>query len=83
MENPDELKSRMADGSQRLRGVAGALRVLATHFYEEEHVDPVDMTTMLELLARDVDLEATAMSDAECALAHIVGGKLLGQEARA
>ena len=60
-----ELRDRMDQGSLNLRGVAAMLRRL-----EEDYQGPKDeeLGNALRLLARDVDLEADAMGEAEAFL---------------
>ena len=62
-----ELRDRMDEGSLNLRGVAAMLRRL-----EEDHQgqgpEDEELGNALRLLARDVDLEADAMGEAEAFL---------------
>jgi hypothetical protein len=57
----DALRQRMERGSLNLHGVAALLMHLASS--AEDEMDPI-----LRLLARDVDLEADAMGEAEAFL---------------
>jgi hypothetical protein len=60
--DPETLRLRMSSGSLNLRGVAGMLSRLAND--AEDEMDPI-LRPILRLLARDVDLEADAMGEAE------------------
>jgi hypothetical protein len=66
MTTAEDLRRRMEDGSLNLRGVAAALRHL------ENVLDGIDNApdeaVILRLLARDVELEADAMGEAEAFL---------------
>jgi len=56
--DPETLRLRMLTGSLNLRGAAGMLEKLAT--LAEDEMEPI-----LRLIARDVDLEADTMGEAE------------------
>jgi hypothetical protein len=61
---PETLRTRMDQRSLNLRGCAAAFRALEERFQNTDH----DAASMLALLARDVDLEADAMGEAEAYL---------------
>ena len=73
-EYPELVRNQMMQGSLNLRGVAATLRRLSEDFSEDhERVNSGngDAAVILGLLAKDVDLEADAMGDAEAFLLNL------------